>query len=1461
MMRRALYIFAGLVAVLVIAVLGVLAGANSDWGRSRIAALVADATEGGPVAVRIGAIEGRLPDRVVLTDLRLSDAEGEFARVGRLVLDWRIVDLAGGRIGVSAVDVTDAALDRLPVLPEAAAEEPTPDTGPPTLKFEGPGIEIVLDRFTIASLALGAAVAGEAVEVRANLSAAMTGDQVSAKGWIEAARDVGEPMRADIDVALIPSSGVLRADLVVREPEGGWLAGLLEIEGRPPLAVSISGEGGLERWQGALEGGFGPGANLDLDLVVATDASGYRLTIDGSVAAAALAPEEVRDLVGRAIAIELAAHVRPDGSASLDRLDVTLPAASVRASAAVNAEGVPTTAQALISAPDLAAFAAVLGLSVSGDATVEAVLEDGGKRAVVAISGHPTVEGISLNDLSMSLSATAPTPLAGAPTTIDVTLDGGVATPTVEGVDAVTVLGPRVTLAAAGSIALETLDARFERIEIVSDGLTMDGTADLAGGRRLVPALHLTIPDLARLRDLAGVALSGSAMVDLEGAVDLDPLAANLTVAVSADGLGFGDPALDAVVGAAPSMLAGVTLDADQRLEIAGLGVRLAAAWASGDATLALTTGDIGGRVDVVAADLAKLAEIAGVDLSGSAVLATALGGTLDAPAASASWRVDDLAVDGTAVEQITGSATVSGLPDRPEGGVSSRAILRGEPVNLSFAYALADDLLRVTGLRIDGLGVDASGEIDLNVATTLASGAASLSVADLGIVGSALDLPLTAGRVAGDVRLTGSRGQGAGVALQVNDLALSDGTKVESVRLDGALSDISAIPSGRVDLTVSGAETADAELETATVGADIADGVARVTADLKGAVGPSITLSALASIPLDPDSAPIVVERLEATVDDVKIRQMSPLRIALAPTLRVSDLDLAVDDGRISGHATLDPTALDVAVALRDLPVALARLADRTLILDGRIDGDVMVSGPIENPVAALSLSTLGVRTLDPEFAELPPLVAEASMRLADRRADARLSASIGDGAQATVTARIDGRAGDPGSPPIFDDVAAVEARVDADLDLGKVSGFMPLDLLSLGGQAAARLSAGGTLGTPVLAGAVTIDGGEVDVPSAGLYLRDLTVRVDGEGENLVIRTFEARAAGGGSLKAAGTISADPTTGFPADITVSAREFNAVDMDLASVSLDLDLALSGALPEYLIAGKITVLPTEIRIPDSLPPSVVSLDVVERRDGRIVVDNHAPETTADDASAPLRLDLAIDIPGAVFVRGRGLDSEWGGALTVKGLADAPVVDGELGVRRGGLTALGRLFDFERGRIAFDGGPAENLTVDMRLTTEVTDIKAAVVVGGRASAPDISLESDPALPEEDILSHLLFGSDKAELTPVQALKLARSAAVLSGSFGSGPGVTDQVRDALGVDTLDVDAANNDDGSVGASLSVGKYIAPGVFLKLEQGLSGTSSRAVVEVEVTDNISVETDVGADSQSRVGVNWKLDY
>ncbi len=90
--------------------------------------------------------------------------------------------------------------------------------------------------------------------------------------------------------------------------------------------------------------------------------------------------------------------------------------------------------------------------------------------------------------------------------------------------------------------------------------------------------------------------------------------------------------------------------------------------------------------------------------------------------------------------------------------------------------------------------------------------------------------------------------------------------------------------------------------------------------------------------------------------------------------------------------------------------------------------------------------------------------------------------------------------------------------------------------------------------------------------------------------------------------------------------------------------------------------------------------------------------------------------------------------------------------------------------------------------------------------------------------------------------------------MSGS--SGP--IGSVRDTTGLDRLAVESG---DGEAGASVTGGRYAAEGVYVGVEQGLDEQSSRVNVEVELTPNVTVESDVGADAQGRIGVRVEWDY
>ena len=59
---------------------------------------------------------------------------------------------------------------------------------------------------------------------------------------------------------------------------------------------------------------------------------------------------------------------------------------------------------------------------------------------------------------------------------------------------------------------------------------------------------------------------------------------------------------------------------------------------------------------------------------------------------------------------------------------------------------------------------------------------------------------------------------------------------------------------------------------------------------------------------------------------------------------------------------------------------------------------------------------------------------------------------------------------------------------------------------------------------------------------------------------------------------------------------------------------------------------------------------------------------------------------------------------------------------------------------------------------------------------------------------------------------------------------------------------------------AEVSVGKYVTDNIYVGVDQGAqSGT--RAKVQIELTPNISVESEMGQSTDSSVGIVWKWDY
>ena len=72
---------------------------------------------------------------------------------------------------------------------------------------------------------------------------------------------------------------------------------------------------------------------------------------------------------------------------------------------------------------------------------------------------------------------------------------------------------------------------------------------------------------------------------------------------------------------------------------------------------------------------------------------------------------------------------------------------------------------------------------------------------------------------------------------------------------------------------------------------------------------------------------------------------------------------------------------------------------------------------------------------------------------------------------------------------------------------------------------------------------------------------------------------------------------------------------------------------------------------------------------------------------------------------------------------------------------------------------------------------------------------------------------------------------------------------------------MDVLKVEGGDGGAAVSAGKYLRKDVYVGVKQGTTADSGAVEVEVEVTPNISIESEVGQTGDSNVGIKFKWDY
>ena len=151
-------------------------------------------------------------------------------------------------------------------------------------------------------------------------------------------------------------------------------------------------------------------------------------------------------------------------------------------------------------------------------------------------------------------------------------------------------------------------------------------------------------------------------------------------------------------------------------------------------------------------------------------------------------------------------------------------------------------------------------------------------------------------------------------------------------------------------------------------------------------------------------------------------------------------------------------------------------------------------------------------------------------------------------------------------------------------------------------------------------------------------------------------------------------------------------------------------------------------------------------------------------------------------------------------------------------------------------------------------TEQDGITTRVIIDGEVRDPEITFESSPELPEEEVLSQLLFGQGLDNISPLQAAQLANAIAVLAGRGGEG--IIGNLRNQVGLDDLDL--ATDDDGNV--QVRAGKYLSDNLYTDVAVGADGKSSLNL-NLDVTESLTARGSVGTEGDSTLGIYFERDY
>lgn len=615
------------------------------------------------------------------------------------------------------------------------------------------------------------------------------------------------------------------------------------------------------------------------------------------------------------------------------------------------------------------------------------------------------------------------------------------------------------------------------------------------------------------------------------------------------------------------------------------------------------------------------------------------------------------------------------------------------------------------------------------------------------------------------------------------------------------------------------------------------------------------------------------------------------PFRVAVNSELQ-PDLWRAMIAGRVNGidFRTPQPARIDPRGAAYDLQPTLIQFDNGSMRLAGRYGRELKLLARLDSldlsivnsfsPGLGVGGSATGIVKFEQAGNALPRADARLAIRDFTRTAAASVSQPMDvnlvagmDPGRATIRAVMRTRGTVVGRLQAFADPLGPGRSWTERIAAAPVSGGIrylgPADTLfslaglpdqSLKGPLAVAADFRCRVSAPCLQGIVRGKNLDYQNLTYGTHLTEMALTGRFSGERLQVEQLTAKA-GGGTVSGNGYISLAASRGYPANFDLKLNNAR-----LAS-SEDLRVTATGDLQLIKAANQQPVLKGTVRLPSTRYKIVRqgAAEIPTLTGVRFKPPQGRPRVTGDAEPSPtsafgdIALDLRVIAPNELYVSGMGLESEWRADLRIGGTASNPRIAGEVEIIRGTLGFAGRSFELTSGRIRFVGGDASTAVISLAAEETIEDVDVAINVSGSVGNPQINFSSTPGLPQDEIVSRILFGNSVGSLSTLQAVQLAASLNTLRGGGGGGLNPLGKLRSAAGFDRLRILGADATAGR-GTALAAGKYITNNVYLEIVTDVRGFTATQL-EVALSRSLSVLSKAGGTSGTNVTVRYRKTY